>query len=116
MMILLWLNMKVMFAKWNGSKYAFAFMGGRVALSSCIYALDLQPGDEVILPGYTCVVVPNAFQFADIKTKFCDIELDTYGLDASLIEEKIGSPNKGDHASPPLWACMSGLRKNYQYC
>lgn len=77
------------FAKWNGSKYAFAFMGGRVALSACIYALNLKPGDEVILPGYTCVVVPNAFQFAGVNPVYSDIELETYGLDASLLEDKI---------------------------
>lgn len=77
------------FAKWNDSKYAFAFMGGRVALSACIYALNLQPGDEVILPGYTCVVVPNAFHYVEVKTVYCDIELDTYGLDANKIESLI---------------------------
>jgi dTDP-4-amino-4,6-dideoxygalactose transaminase len=82
------------FALWNGSKYAFAFMGGRVALSACIYALGLEPGDEVILPGYICVVVPNAFHFAGVKTVYSDIELDTYGLDASLIEEKITPKTK----------------------
>ena len=82
------------FADWNGSKYAFAFMGGRVALSACIYALDLKSGDEVILPGYTCVVVPNAFHFAEVKTIYSDIELDTYGLDASFIEEKITPKTK----------------------
>ena len=79
------------FARWNGSKYVFAFMGGRVALSACIYALDLKPGDEAILPGYTCVVVPNAFNYSGIKIIYSDIELETYGLDASLIEEKITS-------------------------
>jgi len=77
------------FARWNASKYAFAFASGRVALSACIYALNLKPNDEVILPGYTCVVVPNALHFAGIKTVYSDIELDTYGLDASLVEEKI---------------------------
>jgi perosamine synthetase len=77
------------FAQWNGSKYAFAFMGGRIALSAAIHALNLRPGDEVILPGYTCVVVPNAFNFAEIQTVYSDIELDTYGLDASKIESKI---------------------------
>ncbi len=78
-----------MFADWNGSSHAFAFMGGRVALSACVHALGLRPGDEVILPGYTCVVVPNAFMYAGVKTVYCDIELETYGLDASKIEEKI---------------------------
>ncbi len=82
------------FALWNGSKHAFAFMGGRIALSACIYALGLKEGDEVILPGYTCVVVPNAFHFAGIKTIYCDIELDTYGLDASQLECKITPKTK----------------------
>lgn len=80
------------FAMWNGSDYAFSFMGGRVALSACIQALDLIPGDEVILPGYTCVVVANALKFAGIKAVFCDIELETYGLDLRQLERKI-SPN-----------------------
>ena len=82
------------FAHWNDSKYAFAFLGGRVALSACIYALDLKRGDEVILPGYTCVVVPNALDFEGVKPVYADIELDTYGLDASLVEEKITSKTK----------------------
>lgn len=77
------------FAHWNGSAHAFSFMGGRVALSAIIEVLNLQPGDEVILPGYTCIVVPNAFRYAGIKTVYSDIELQTYGLDASLIEAKI---------------------------
>ncbi|NEO79674.1 aminotransferase class I/II-fold pyridoxal phosphate-dependent enzyme [Moorena sp. SIO4G3] len=82
------------FASWNGSKYAFAFMGGRVALSACIYGLNLQPGDEVILPAYTCVVVPNSFHFAGIKTVYCDIELDTYGLDVNKVESQINSKTR----------------------
>ena len=69
------------FCRWNGSAAAFGFMGGRVALSACIDALGLVEGDEVIVPGYTCVVVPNAFAHAGINVRYCDIELDTYGPD-----------------------------------
>lgn len=79
------------FARWNGSRYAFAFMGGRVALSAAIYALDLHPGDEVILPAYTCVVVPNAFAYAGVQAIYSDIELSTYGLDADQVEKRITS-------------------------
>ena len=82
------------FARWNGSKFAFAFMGGRVALSACIYALDLQENDEVILPGYTCVVVPNAFKYAGVKPVYVDIELDTYGPDIKEVKQKITSKTK----------------------
>jgi len=82
------------FARWNRSNYAFAFMGGRVALSACVYALGLKPGDEVILPGYTCVVVPNALHYAGIKTVFCDIELETFGLDVDQLKSKITSKTR----------------------
>lgn len=78
------------FATWNGTRHAVAFMGARVALSAAVDALGLRPGDEVVLPGYTCVVVPNALQFAGVKTVYADIELDTYGLDAVQLEARIG--------------------------
>ena len=77
------------FARWNGSRYAFAFMGGRVALSACIHALGLGPGDEVIIPGFTCVVVPNAFAYAGVKVICADIELETYGLDVEAVARAI---------------------------
>ena len=70
------------FARWNGSAHARAFKSGRVALSACLHALGLQPGDRVIVPGYTCVVVPNAVRFAGLEPAYCDIELETYGADA----------------------------------
>lgn len=82
------------FAQWNGSKFAFAFMSGRVALSACIYALALQRGDEVIIPGYTCVVVPNAFTYEGVKPIFVDIELDTYGIDVQQIQKVITKKTK----------------------
>jgi len=77
------------FSRWNGSKHAFAFISGSVSLSACIHALDLKPGDEIILPAYTCVVVLNSVNFSGIKPVYSDIELDTYGLDAARIKEKI---------------------------
>jgi dTDP-4-amino-4,6-dideoxygalactose transaminase len=77
------------FASWNGSAHAFSFLSGRVALSACVEALRLRPGDQVIVPGYTCVVVANAFRFAGVDVVYADIELDTYGLDGSRLEQRI---------------------------
>jgi perosamine synthetase len=77
------------FAEWNGSAHAFAFSAGRKALSACIYALELRADDEVIVPGYTCIVVQNAFDFAGVKTVHCDIELDTFGPDLTSVSECI---------------------------
>lgn len=50
-------------------------------MSAGIEALGLKPGDEVIVPGYTCVVVTNSVRFAGLAPRYADIELDTYGLD-----------------------------------
>ena len=77
------------FSCWNGSAAAFSFMGGRVALSACIEALGLVEGDEVVVPGYTCVVVPNAFAYAGINVRYCDIELDTYGPDFDSLRSAV---------------------------
>ncbi len=77
------------FAAWNGSYCAFAFQDGRVALSAAFVALELQPGDEVILPGYTCVVVDNALRFAGLKPVYADIEQQTYGLDIDSVRQRI---------------------------
>jgi len=79
------------FAAWNGSRHAFAFMGARVALSACIAALDLQTGDEVILPGYTCVVVVNALRYAGVTPVYADIEHETFGLDLADLKSRITS-------------------------
>ncbi|MBX0330769.1 aminotransferase class I/II-fold pyridoxal phosphate-dependent enzyme [Oscillochloris sp. ZM17-4] len=77
------------FAQWNGSAAAYAFMSGREALSACLTALDLRPGDEVAIPGYTCVVVPNALSYAGLTPIYADIEHETYGLDVTSLERRI---------------------------
>lgn len=77
------------FARWNGSRHASAFASGREALSACVEALDIGPGDEVIVPGYTCVVVPNAFLFVGATPVYADVELDTFGLDAASVEARV---------------------------
>jgi len=82
------------FARWNGSSHAYAFMGGRVALSAAIHALGLRAGDEVIVPGYTCIVVPNAFKYEKINVRYADIELDTYGPDVQSVKARINEKTK----------------------
>ena len=83
------------FASWNGSRSASAFVSGRVALRASLDALGLEPGDEVVVPGYTCVVVANALRAAGVRPVFADIELDTYGLDRDALRRSITSRTKG---------------------
>lgn len=79
------------FAAFNGSAHALVFRAGRVALSACIQGLGLKAGDEVIVPGYTCVVVPNAFRYAGVRVVFSDIELETWGVDVASVAKRLSS-------------------------
>ena len=77
------------FAQWLGAASAFAFWKGRVALYAILRAMGLGEGDEVILPGYTCVMDVNPIKYLGAKAVFVDIEPATYNLDVRLLEEKI---------------------------
>jgi len=51
--------------------------------------LDIQPGDEVIMPSYTFVSTANAFVLRGGVPVFVDIRADTLNLDERLIEAAI---------------------------
>ena len=59
------------------------------ALEMAALLLDLQPGDEVIMPSYTFVSTANAFVLRGAVPVFVDIREDTLNLDERLIEAAI---------------------------
>lgn len=72
----------------------FLFWKGRVALYALLKAIDIQPGDEVILPAYTCVVVPNAILYAGGKPVYVDISPDTFNMDVDQLEAALTSKTR----------------------
>ena len=59
------------------------------ALEMAALLLDIQPGDEVIMPSYTFVSTANAFVLRGGVPVFVDIRADTLNLDERLIEAAI---------------------------
>jgi len=59
------------------------------ALEMAAILLDLQPGDEVIMPSFTFVSTANAFVLRGAVPVFVDIRPDTLNIDESLIESAI---------------------------
>ncbi|EHP40433.1 TDP-4-oxo-6-deoxy-D-glucose transaminase [Cupriavidus basilensis OR16] len=59
------------------------------ALEMTALLLDIQPGDEVIMPSYTFVSTANAFVLRGGVPVFVDIRKDTLNLDERLIEAAI---------------------------
>lgn len=68
---------------------AVAFGSGRESLLALLRAYDFEKGDEIIVQGYTCVVVPNAVHAAGLKVVYVDIERDTLNLDVDEVEKAI---------------------------
>jgi dTDP-4-amino-4,6-dideoxygalactose transaminase len=64
------------------------------ALEMCALLLDIQPGDEVIMPSYTFASTANAFVLRGGVPVFVDIREDTLNLDERLIEAAITSRTK----------------------
>ena len=67
--------------------------------------IDLQPGDEVIVPSFTFSSTVNAFLLRGAKPVFCDIRSDTFNMDEKLIEPLITPRTKAiycvDYAGIP---------------
>jgi dTDP-4-amino-4,6-dideoxygalactose transaminase len=59
------------------------------ALEMCALLLDLQPGDEVLMPAFTFVSTANAFVLRGARPVFVDIRPDTLNLDERRLEAAI---------------------------
>lgn len=64
------------------------------ALEMTAILLNIQEGDEVIMPSYTFVSTANAFAIRGAKIVFVDIRPDTMNINEKLIEEAITEKTK----------------------
>ncbi|MBR5983275.1 MAG: aminotransferase class I/II-fold pyridoxal phosphate-dependent enzyme [Bacteroidales bacterium] len=78
----------------SSSNDIFLYWKGRVALFAILKAMDIQKDDEVILPAFTCVVVPNAIKYLGAKPIYVDIDATTYNFDLSQLKSKITDKTK----------------------
>ncbi|PPA05241.1 dTDP-4-amino-4,6-dideoxygalactose transaminase [Pseudomonas sp. MWU12-2312b] len=73
----------------TGSVKALLTHSCTAALEMAALLLDIQPGDEVIMPSFTFVSTANAFVLRGGVPVFVDIREDTLNLDERLIEQAI---------------------------
>lgn len=72
-----------------GTGTALAFWKGRVALYAILKALGIGPGDEVVVPGYTCVMVPGPVLYTGARPVYADIEPRYYVTPPASVAAKI---------------------------
>lgn len=78
---------------------------GTTALEMASLLIDLEPGDEVIVPSFTFSSTVNAFMLRRAKPIFCDIRRDNMNIDETKIEALITDKTKAiytvDYAGVP---------------
>ncbi|MBE2183193.1 MAG: dTDP-4-amino-4,6-dideoxygalactose transaminase [Anaerolineae bacterium] len=79
---------------WFGVKKALLTTNCTHALEISAILLNLQPGDEVIIPSFTFVSTVNAFVLRGAKPVFADIRPDTLNLDETLLPGLINEHTK----------------------
>lgn len=70
-------------------EYALATTSCTAALHLSTMALELGPGDEVIVPAFTWVTSAHAAEYVGAKAVFADIDLATFNIDPERVEAAI---------------------------
>lgn len=81
-------------ANYTGAKAVIPCANGTDALQIAMMALDLKPGDEVILPVHTYVATAEVIALLGLTPVFAEVYADTFNLDVSQVEGKITSRTK----------------------
>ncbi len=82
------------YRKVTGAKHCLATSCGTSALTTALGALDIGPGDEVIIPPYTFVATYNAVVLNYALPIFVDSDIESFQIDASKIEAAITRETK----------------------
>jgi UDP-4-amino-4,6-dideoxy-N-acetyl-beta-L-altrosamine transaminase len=92
-------------AEFTGARHAVAVSSGTAALHAAMYAADIRPGDEVIVPAMTFAATANAVVYCGGTPIFADVQQDSLLIDPTSVAEKITSRTRGiiavDYAGQP---------------
>ena len=81
-------------ANFSGAKHVIPCANGTDAIQVAMMAMDLQPGDEVIVPVWTYVATAEVISLLKLTPVFVEVNKDTFCIDANLLESKITSKTK----------------------
>jgi perosamine synthetase len=76
-------------AAYCGRRHGIALANGTVALQVAVALLDLQPGDEVIMPTFTIISCALPVVLAGAKPVLVDSDPDTWTMDVGQVEARI---------------------------
>lgn len=81
-------------ANFTGARYGIFSANGTVTLTLALLALDIKPGDEVLVPASTMIATANACALVGVRPVLVDIEAQTLCMDLKRAEETITPKTK----------------------
>lgn len=75
-------------------KHVIPCANGTDALQIALMALQLQPGDEVIVPAFTYVATAEVIALLQLKPVMVDVDVNTFNVTADQIEKALSSKTK----------------------
>jgi perosamine synthetase len=88
------LKLENLIKKKFNSKYAFAVSNGTAAINLAFLAIDLKPGDEIIVPGFGYMAAANIGRLMNLKVKFSDVNRNTFCVDLVSLKKVISAKTK----------------------
>jgi perosamine synthetase len=83
------------FAKLCGARASVGVCNGTVALHLALLALDVRPGDEVLVPSLTFIATANACRYVGAEPVFVDVDPKTWCIDPAKIEAAVTPKTRG---------------------
>lgn len=83
-----------LFAERHQVKHAIAVTSATTALHLALVALDIKPGDEVIVPAFTWVSTANVVLYCGATVVFVDVDPTTFNISISDLKKKISGRTK----------------------
>lgn len=82
------------FAEWHGVPQAVATNSGTSAIHTALAALDIGPGDEVIVPSHTFIASATPVLHQRATPVFADVDERTFCIDPATVEERVTERTK----------------------
>jgi len=83
-----------LFAKRHNVKHALAVTSATTALHLALVALEVGPGDEVIVPAFTWVSTANVVLYCGATVVFADVDPITFNMDPEDLKKRISPRTK----------------------
>lgn len=85
---------KTLLEEMTGAPCVLLTTSGSSALDMSALIIDIQPGDEVIMPSYTFCATANAFALRGAKIVFVDVDPHTMNIDPACVKAAITPKTK----------------------